>query len=65
MDALKDRIPDYAKDLRLNLSSVLTPQGAPGLTEPQLWMTALAFVTVLAVGVPYWNLVGEPLVPAR
>lgn len=42
MDALKNRIPDYAKDLRLNLSSVLTPQGAPGLTEPRLWMTALA-----------------------
>jgi alkyl hydroperoxide reductase subunit D len=42
MDALRDRIPDYAKDLRLNLSSVLTPQGAPGLTEAQLWMTALA-----------------------
>jgi alkyl hydroperoxide reductase subunit D len=42
VDALKDRIPDYAKDLRLNLSSVLTPQGAPGLTESQLWMTALA-----------------------
>jgi lipoyl-dependent peroxiredoxin subunit D len=42
MDALRDRIPDYAKDLRLNLPSVLTPQGAPGLTEAQLWMTALA-----------------------
>jgi alkyl hydroperoxide reductase subunit D len=42
MDALRDRIPDYAKDMRLNLSSVLTPQGAPGLTEAQLWMTALA-----------------------
>ena len=42
MDALRDRIPDYAKDLRLNLSSVLTAQGAPGLTEAQLWMTALA-----------------------
>lgn len=42
MDALKDRIPDYARDLRLNLSSVLTLQGAPGLTESQLWMTALA-----------------------
>ena len=42
MDALRDRIPDYARDLRLNLSSVLTPQGAPGLSEPQLWMTALA-----------------------
>jgi alkyl hydroperoxide reductase subunit D len=42
MDALRGRIPDYARDLRLNLSSVLTPQGAPGLTETQLWMTALA-----------------------
>jgi len=42
MDALRDRIPDYARDLRLNLSSVLTPQGAPGLSASQLWMTALA-----------------------
>ena len=42
MDALRERIPDYAKDLRLNISTVLTPQGAPGLSEPQLWMTALA-----------------------
>ena len=42
MDALRDRIPDYARDLRLNLSSVLTTQGAPGLSESQLWMTALA-----------------------
>jgi alkyl hydroperoxide reductase subunit D len=42
MDALKDRIPDYARDLRLNISSVLTPQGAPGLSEAQVWMTALA-----------------------
>ncbi len=42
MDALRDRIPDYARDLRLNLSSVLTPQGAPGLTDAQVWMTALA-----------------------
>jgi len=42
MDTLKDRIPDYARDLRLNISSVLTPQGAPGLGESQLWMVALA-----------------------
>jgi lipoyl-dependent peroxiredoxin subunit D len=42
MDALRDRIPEYARDLRLNIASVLTPQGAPGLSEPQLWMTALA-----------------------
>lgn len=44
MDRLKDRIPDYARDLRLNISSVLTPQGAPGLGEAQLWMVALASV---------------------
>ncbi len=42
MDAVRDRIPDYARDLRLNLATVLTPQGAPGLSESQLWMTALA-----------------------
>jgi alkyl hydroperoxide reductase subunit D len=42
VDALRDRIPDYARDLRLNLSTVLTPQGAPGLDDSQLWMTALA-----------------------
>jgi alkyl hydroperoxide reductase subunit D len=42
MDALRDRIPEYARDLRLNIASVLTPQGAPGLSESQLWMTALA-----------------------
>lgn len=42
MEALKQLIPDYARDLRLNISSVLSPQGAPGLTEAQLWMTALA-----------------------
>ncbi len=38
---LKARIPDYAKDLKLNLSSVLTPQGAPGLSETQINATAL------------------------
>jgi alkyl hydroperoxide reductase subunit D len=42
VEALRDRIPDYARDLRLNLSSVLTLQGAPGLSEAQLWMTAFA-----------------------
>jgi alkyl hydroperoxide reductase subunit D len=42
VDELRNRIPEYAKDLRLNLSSVLTPQGAPGLSPAQLWMTALA-----------------------
>lgn len=38
----KDRIPGYAKDLKLNLSSVLTSQGAPGLSATQIAATALA-----------------------
>jgi len=42
IDSIKDRIPDYAKDLRLNLGSVLSTQGAPGLSERQVWSIALA-----------------------
>src|SRR5262249_22739125 len=32
----------YARDLKLNLGSVLTPTGAPGLNERQIWSIALA-----------------------
>ena len=39
---LKSLIPDHAKDLKLNLSTVLTPEGAPGLTATQIAATALA-----------------------
>lgn len=39
---LRSRLPDYAKDLRLNLESVLAETGAPGLTAQQLAMTAVA-----------------------
>ncbi len=42
LDAIRDAIPDYARDLKLNLGSVLTTQGAPGLSEKQLWSVALA-----------------------
>ena len=42
LDELRDAIPDYAKDLKLNLGSVLAPSGAPGLSERQIWMIALA-----------------------
>jgi len=42
LDEIRDRIPDYAKDLKLNLGSVLAPSGAPGLTERQIWLIALA-----------------------
>jgi alkyl hydroperoxide reductase subunit D len=41
LDTLRDALPDYARDLKLNLGSVLSPTGAPGLTEQQIWAVAL------------------------
>ena len=35
-------LPDYAKDLRLNLESVLGEAGAPGLADRQIRAIALA-----------------------
>ncbi|NUR22720.1 MAG: alkyl hydroperoxide reductase, partial [Frateuria sp.] len=37
---LKSQLPDYAKDLRLNLDSVLSEGGAPGLTQKQIMVVA-------------------------
>ena len=42
LDELRDSLPEYARDIRLNLGSVLTPQGAPGLSAPQIAAVALA-----------------------
>jgi len=42
LDALKSALPDYAKDLRLNLESVLSEPGAPGLSDGQIGAIALA-----------------------
>ena len=42
LDDLKARLPDYAKDLRLNLDSVLGEAGAPGLNARQIAIIALA-----------------------
>lgn len=39
IEALKERLPDYARDLKLNLSSIATE---PGLTEQQRWGALLA-----------------------
>lgn len=39
---LKDLIPDYGRDIRLNLDSVLSTEGAPGLTPGQIWGVALS-----------------------
>jgi alkyl hydroperoxide reductase subunit D len=42
LDAIRDALPEYARDLRLNLSSALAPPGAPGLTVAQIWAVSLA-----------------------
>lgn len=42
MQTIHSQIPDYAKDLRLNLDSVLTEGGAPGLSVRQIAIVALA-----------------------
>ena len=39
---IKAALPDYAKDLRLNLDSVLGVNGAPGLDDRQIRAVALA-----------------------
>jgi alkyl hydroperoxide reductase subunit D len=42
LEAIRDSLPDYARDLKLNLGTVLAPAGAPGLSEKQIWAVALA-----------------------
>jgi lipoyl-dependent peroxiredoxin subunit D len=42
LESLRDALPGYARDLQLNLGSVLTASGAPGLDERQIWAVALA-----------------------
>lgn len=42
LESLKYSLPDYAKDLRLNLDSVLSEGGAPGLDAKQIALVALA-----------------------
>jgi len=39
---LRSQLPEYAKDLRLNLDSVLSAGGSPGLDEKQIRAIALA-----------------------
>ena len=55
LSEIKSAIPEYAKDLRLNLDSVLAESGAPGLSSKQIGLVALAS----AIAARY-----EPLVTA-
>ena len=42
LELIRESIPDYARDLKLNLGSVLSVTGAPGLNERQIWTVAVA-----------------------
>lgn len=42
IEAFRETLKDYAKDTRLNLSTILSPEGAPGLTQKQISLIALA-----------------------
>src|SRR5258705_2736136 len=42
IESIRDGLPDYGRDLKLNLGTVLTTNGAPGLNEKQIWSIALA-----------------------
>jgi alkyl hydroperoxide reductase subunit D len=42
VESLRDRLPDFAKDIRLNLSGVLKEDPSSGLTPRQIYGVALA-----------------------
>ena len=42
VEEIKTLVPDFAKDIRLNISSVLKDNGSPGLNEKQIALLALA-----------------------
>ncbi len=41
-ETFRESLKDFAKDVRINLSSVISEEGAPGLTSSQIWAIALA-----------------------
>ncbi|MCC6933769.1 MAG: carboxymuconolactone decarboxylase family protein [Deltaproteobacteria bacterium] len=42
LEKLRDRLPDFAKDIKLNLSSIFCTDGSPDLSEEQIKSVALA-----------------------
>jgi alkyl hydroperoxide reductase subunit D len=41
IEELKNQLPDYAKDIKLNLSTILTEEGTADLTQKQIYQIAL------------------------
>ena len=58
LSELRAAIPEYAKDLRLNLDSVLAEAGAPGLAQKQISLIALASA-IAARNHPLVTAIGE------
>ncbi len=58
LEDLRAAIPEYARDLRLNLGSVLSAAGAPGLSEAQIWLIGLA-AALAARNVRFARQIGE------
>ena len=50
IDKLKEKLPDYAKDIRLNLSHLFGNVSQSGLTDTQFYGTALAVAYSLQQG---------------
>jgi len=42
LESIRESLPGYARDLQLNLGTVLSSVGAPDLNERQIWAVALA-----------------------
>lgn len=42
LSELKSALPEYAKDIKLNITSVLSEEGAPGLEQKEIQLVALA-----------------------
>lgn len=42
LEELKNNLPDFAKDIKLNLATILTEEGATDLTTKQIYGAALA-----------------------
>jgi lipoyl-dependent peroxiredoxin subunit D len=52
LDTIRESLPEYARDLRLNLGSVLSAGGAPGLNDRQIWSVAVA-AAIASRNVPF------------
>lgn len=68
LEQVKALMPEYARDIKLNLSTVLGGTGTPGLTESQALGTALACAVAArsnALAAAVEAVAGDKLDPAR